>query len=145
MKKKVSTPLNIGTSSILFIFVILCLISFAILSLVSSMSDYKLSKSVADNTTAFYEATNYIEEQLSQTEDMLKTLYDTGISRVGYFEEAGTERTFAYPISDIQTLSVEIDFLYPDEPGEGFYKITSWQVITTGSLEYDDSLPVIKE
>ncbi|MCQ2519192.1 MAG: hypothetical protein MJ107_01540 [Lachnospiraceae bacterium] len=144
MSKNSSPPLNVGTSSILFIFVILALISFSILSFVSSMSDYKLSNSVADNTASYYEACNYIEEQLSMADDTLKALYDTGISRKGYYDEVGQKRSFAYPISDIQSLCVDISILYPEALGEPFYKIDCWQVVTTGTLEYDDTLDVFK-
>ena len=82
-KKKQSFNLNVGTSSILFIFVILTLISFAVLSLVSALTDYRLSKDVASNTTSYYEASGIIEEQISEVDKNLKALYDTGISRAG--------------------------------------------------------------
>ena len=43
MDKKKSFPMNIGLSSILLIFVVLCLVSFSILSIVSANADKKLS------------------------------------------------------------------------------------------------------
>ena len=141
-KKKQSFNLNVGTSSILFIFVILTLISFAVLSLVSALTDYRLSKDVANNTTNYYEASGMLEEQISEVDNSLKDLYDTGISRAGYFEQTGTERSFAYPISDLQSLNATIKILYPENEGEPFYEITSWMVITTGSIEYDDTIHV---
>ncbi len=136
--------LNVGTSSILFIFVILCLVSFAVLSLVSALSDYRLSKDVADNATEYYTACNLAQEQLAEVDEHLSSLYDSGISRVGYFEKTGQTRSFAYPISDYQSLNVEIKILYPEKAGDPFYKITSWMIVTTGSIEYDDSLPVFR-
>ncbi|MCR4678487.1 MAG: hypothetical protein K5679_06990 [Lachnospiraceae bacterium] len=141
-KKKRELPLNVGTSSVLFIFVILCLVSFAILSLSSAMSDYKLSKRVVENSQAYYDACNEAEEQLASFDKTLKDLYDTGISRAGYFENVGKKKTFAIPINDIQTLEVEIRILYPESAGESFYDITSWKTDTTGELDYDDTLPV---
>ncbi|MBR5761684.1 MAG: hypothetical protein IKX87_06615 [Lachnospiraceae bacterium] len=143
-KKKRGLPLNVGTSSVLFIFVILCLVSFAILSLSSSMSDYKLSSRVAENSEAYYNACNTAEEQLASFDKTLKDLYDTGISRSGYYESVGKKKTFAVPVNDIQTLEVEIRILYPEKAGESFYDITSWKTDTTGELEYDDTLPVFK-
>ena len=143
-KKRESIPLNVGTSSVLFIFVILCLVSFAILSLSSAMSDYKLSNRVAENSEAYYNACNLAEEQLASFDKTLKDLYDTGISRSGYYESVGKKKTFAVPINDIQTLTVEIRILYPEGPGEAFYDITSWKTDTTGELDYDDTLPVFK-
>ena len=141
-KKKRELPLNVGTSSVLFIFVILCLVSFAILSLSSAMSDYKLSKRVVENSQAYYAACNEAEAQLASFDKTLKDLYDTGISRAGYFENVGKKKTFAIPINDIQTLEVEIRILYPESAGDSFYDITSWKTDTTGELDYDDTLPV---
>ena len=142
--KKRELPLNVGTSSVLFIFVILCLVSFAILSLSSSMSDYKLSSRVAENSQAYYNACNTAEEQLATFDKTLKDLYETGISRSSYYETVGKKKTFAVPINDIQTLEVEIRILYPDEGGGSFYDVTSWKTDTTGELDYDDTLPVFK-
>ena len=143
-KKKRGLPLNVGTSSVLFIFVILCLVSFAILSLSSSMSDYKLSSRVKENSQPYYDACNTAEEQLASFDKTLKNLYDTGISRSGYYESVGKVKTFAVPVNDIQTLEVEIRILYPEKPGGSFYDITSWKMDTTGELEYEDTLPVFK-
>lgn len=141
-RQKQSFNLNVGTSSILFIFVILTLISFAVLSLVSALTDYRLSKEVAKNTTSYYEASSFIEEQISEVDKSLKDLYDTGISRAGFFEQTESERSFAYPISDMQSLNATIRILYPENAGEPFYEITSWKVVTTGSIEYDDTVNV---
>lgn len=47
MKNKHQLPIGIGISSILSIFVILCLLTFAVLSLVSANADYKLVKKTA--------------------------------------------------------------------------------------------------
>lgn len=56
MRKKTRMGLNIGTSSILLVFVLLCMVTFAALSYVSANGDYKLSRSLADRTAAYYEA-----------------------------------------------------------------------------------------
>ena len=51
-KSGLSFSSGIGSSSLLVIFVILCLVSFATLSIVSANADYKLSKKVLDRTSA---------------------------------------------------------------------------------------------
>lgn len=144
MKKKREFTLNVGTSSILFIFIILCLVSFATLSLSSAMSDFKLSQRVCENAENYYTACNEAEELLASFDDTLKALYDTGISRAGYYESVGKRKSFAVPINDIQTLVVDIKINYPDSPGDSFYEVTGYKTETTGDLEYDDSLPVYK-
>ncbi len=143
-RKKQEFGLNVGTSSILFIFIILCLVSFAILSLSSAMSDYKLSERVVTNSESYYEACNTAEELLASFDDALSELYESGISRTGFYKQAGKKKTFAVPVTDIKTLNIEIKIIYPEAEGESFYEITAWQVETTGDFEYDESLRVYK-
>ncbi|MBR6003766.1 MAG: hypothetical protein IK068_03485, partial [Lachnospiraceae bacterium] len=70
-KKKREFSLNVGVSSILFIFVILCLVSFSTLSLASAMSDYKLGNKVKNNTEMYFNACNEAEDDLAKLEDVL--------------------------------------------------------------------------
>lgn len=143
-RKKREFSLNVGVSSVLFIFVILCLVSFSILSLSSAMSDYKLSTRVMENTEAYFDACNKAEVLIASFDYSLSELYSTGITRAGYFEQVGKKKSFAVPINELQTLEIELRILYPEQPGEGFYEITSWKTDITGDLEYDDTLPVFK-
>ena len=46
--------LNIGTASLLVVFLTLCLVSFAMLSLSTAKSDYEFSQKLAQKTTAYY-------------------------------------------------------------------------------------------
>lgn len=143
-KRKTEFGLNIGISSMLFIFIILCIVSFAVLSLASAQSDYRLSAKVSEHSRAYSEACNEAELRIANTDSTLKSLYETGISRAGYYEKVGKKMSFSIPISPILTLEVEIRILYPEGAGENFYEVTRWEVVTDGSLEYDDSLPVYK-
>ena len=69
--KKKPLRLNVGTSSILMIFVILCLVCFATLSIISASADNKLSNKVLERTTAYYNACNEAEISLSQIDNAL--------------------------------------------------------------------------
>ena len=64
MDKKKNFPMNIGLSSILLIFVVLCLVSFSILSIVSANADKKLSLKVLNRSIAYYNACNEAETTL---------------------------------------------------------------------------------
>ena len=57
--------------------------------------------------------------------------------------QAGRQKSFAYPVSDIQSLQVTITIQYPQTDTDPFYEITQWRVITTGTLEYDETLPLL--
>lgn len=143
-RKQREFSLNVGTSTILFIFIVLVLVSFAILSLASATTDERMSAQIKENTTAYYEACNQAEETLATTDAALKSAYESVGNRTAYFDKVGKKQSYAFPISEIQTLNVEIKMLYPEHAGEPFYEVTRWQVITTGDLEYDTSLNVIK-
>lgn len=132
--------LNIGSSSILLIFVLLCLVSFAALSIVSANADSKLNNKVMERTTAYYNACNLAEASISDIDHTLSKLYVSGITEDAYFEQVGHTISYAVPISDTQSLNVELRIKYPKKSGENFYSITSWQVITPEIIELDDSL-----
>ena len=113
-KSKIALGNHIGTSSILLIFVVLCFVSFAALSLISSNADYVLSKKVADRTKAYYVACNEAGKQMQPG-------------------------TMTYPISDNQWLQVTIvqdeDIKYISE-----HRIYT----DTDSMDYNQSLPVLQ-
>lgn len=142
MSKK-HAGINVGSSSILMIFVILCLVSFAALSIVSSHADYRLSNKVATRTTNYYDACNQAEESIRDLNTVLHELYSGSASADEYFSLAGTEKSYVIEISELQSLQITLDILYPSTGDGAYYSITSWQVITTGSLDYDDTLNVI--
>lgn len=139
MSKKREFRVNVGTSSILLIFIILCLVAFATLSIVSANADYKLSRKVADRTSAYYEAANQAEKYIASIDKTLQSVYSSAESEEAYFSTVGHTKSYLIPISDLQGLSITLDILYPTEEEEPFYHITSWQVITTGELEYEQS------
>ena len=130
MNKKKNFGVNIGSASILLIFVILCLVSFAVLSIVSANADNKLTQKVLDRTTAYFEACNNAEASLAAVDDTLRNVYSSSADADSYFQMVGHSKSYAIPISDLQTLQVTIEILYPTQDDDPFYHITSWQVIT---------------
>lgn len=130
--------INVGSSSILLIFVILCLISFATLSIVSANADAKLSAKVVERTTAYYEACNKAQEDIASMDNTLQAIYADSFDEEEYFLAVGRKKTYIFPISDIQTLSVSLDILYPEQAGDPYYHITSWQVLTSNSIPEDE-------
>lgn len=129
-----SFGINIGSASILLIFVILCLISFAVLSIVSANADRRLSSKVLARTAAYYEACNTAEETLARIDETLSTVYAQSADPESYFSIVGHGKSYIIPISDLQILQVSIEILYPDE-GDTYYRINSWQVLTVSEPE----------
>mgnify|MGYP001068734622 CR=1 FL=1 len=60
-EKQESTVVNIGSSSLLVIFVVLCLATFAILSLSSAQSDHSFAERLAAHKTEYYKASSKAE------------------------------------------------------------------------------------
>lgn len=145
MSKKKSTGVNIGSSSILLIFVLLCLVSFAALSIVSANADYKLGQKILTRTSAYYEACNQAEKSLASIDRTLWNLYETSADDKEYFATAGYSKSYLIPISDLQNLSIQIEILYPEKTGDTCYRIKSWQVVSAEQLEYEDTLPVFQQ
>lgn len=146
MKGKKRYGLNIGTSSILIIIVILCLVCFSGLSITSANADYRLSKRLADRTTAYYDACNQAQSSLCMISEALEDLYQESSSEEDY--ENKIKRSlkdlfiFSYPINENQILQVSVSPLYPDTAEGDFIEITGWQVINLTTPELDNSLPV---
>jgi len=69
--KQQSTFINIGSSSLLMVFLVLCLTTFAILSLSSAQSDYSFSKKFAEHKTEYYEASSRAEMILGEIDQIL--------------------------------------------------------------------------
>ncbi len=128
-KSKNNSGVHIGSSSILMIFVLLCLISFATLSIVSANADYKLSSKVLERTTAYYDACNEAEQALADIDRTLKSVYEQSNSLEDYYSAVGHHKSYNIPTSDEQFLQVEIEILYPKKAGDCFYRVTKWHVV----------------
>ena len=123
MRGKNGTGLNMGSSSILVIFMVLCLVTLASLSMISAVSDHKLSVKVADRTTAYYTAVNKAEEKLAATD---------------FASAGGTVINFDVPIDDTQQLSVSAEV-----NDDATYTIKEWKVVNIGEWKADDKLNLI--
>ena len=129
--KKKQFGMNIGSASILLVFVILCLVSFAVLSIVSANADSRLSTRVLERTTAYYQA----EQSLAGMDNTLRRVYEASDSEDAYYGSVGHGKSYVIPISDLQSLQVTIEILYPLSADDTFYRITAWQVLNTEDLQ----------
>ena len=135
-KEKKSVPfLSIGSSSLLVVFLVLCLVIFAVLTLTGAQSDYRFSRQLADRRTAYYAACNQAEQSLAGMDKTLQRMYASSGSEEAYFVAVGHGKSYVIPISDLQTLQVTIEILYPESDEDTFYQITAWQVLNTEELQ----------
>lgn len=149
--------ISIGTTSIVLIFVLLCMLTFSVLSLVSARANLQLSQKSADHTTAYYEAENAandillkiieaIEKHLDASDEdifyqnlrsELKGLDDisfTGLSQLNYQVALGKN----------QFLNVSVTLSFDALANGNHYQITSWNTGSGYDWNLDDSLPLLR-
>lgn len=123
--KRNDTPPAVGGSSLLVIFIVLCLIVFALLSLSSVQADGRLSKAAAESVRAYYEADCEAEEVLAQLRQGTIPPEVT-VSGNRYYYEC--------TVTDTQKLVVEAEI------NDGDYRILRWQNESTHSWQEDETL-----
>ncbi len=163
MKKRTSSfGLGVGATSILMIFVLLCLVVFAVLSLVSANADWKLSSRLAGRIEAYYNACLQGEELLEQIDSQLASLYEEAEDADGYLlscrsylssldgelteEEQTGDLLFSFreEITEEQHLAVTLLISVRQAAGEPFYQIKTWQTEASQVWEPDNSLNLIE-
>lgn len=130
-KKRGSYPgIQIGTSYLLVIFVILCLVTFATLSLSSAKRDQSYSQQLAGRETAYCEAN-------AKADPVFAIRQIEGVTA----EEDGANLDISYvvPVTDSQNLEVEI----LADPVKGTQKVVKWKESASEKWEEKSTLPVL--
>lgn len=146
-KRKVSPGMNVGSSSILVTFVLLCLVTFAALSFVSARADYNLATQTADRINNYYAKDSTAEAHLANIDSQLLMLASS-TNEAEYFDKI--ESTFSdnemyvisknekdvyisyiVPVSNTQSLNITVKALYPDSNNGSAFKITQWENIAS--------------
>lgn len=151
--KQQSTFINIGSSSLLMVFLVLCLTTFAILSLSSAQSDYSFSKKFAEHKTEYYEASSRAEMILGEIDQLLAENSDQVTARLDGKEidnislsctgaDGETVISYQVPSGEKQALNVVL-LVTNDSEHENYYKIQAWQLISTEEWNGDNSLNLI--
>lgn len=142
MRQRQKPIITIGVSSLLLIFLSLCLMIFAVLSLVSARADLSLSENMLRRTRTYYEAESSAADLLSSLDEALVLHYQDSEDEENYFSGLGaalpqediplwlegTSLSFAVPVGEEQQLSVRLELFYPEQPSDTFYTIESWKV-----------------
>ncbi|MBR5765859.1 MAG: hypothetical protein IKX95_03650 [Lachnospiraceae bacterium] len=146
MPKKFKGGVNVGTSSVLVSFVLLCMVSFAALTYISAYSDYNLSLQTAERTTQYYEANRMAELYMANVEGLLsknanncsnagdyyssipKLFEDNDQIIVSEEENRDNPVTLSYtvPMNESLQLNVTLKSHYPDDDDQRVFTIESW-------------------
>lgn len=163
---------NIGSSSLLVIFLVLCLATFAVLTLSSARSDYSFSERLAEHRKTYYEASakaeavvDGVDEVLEQTaslhavddpavfrkylesvEAALDGQQIEGISVETRLAEEECTVSFQVPADERQELTVILQVTDYREH-RNYYEIKAWEIVNTDTQEAEQPLklmPVIE-
>lgn len=145
-KKIVKPAVGMGISSILLIFLIVCLSVFSVLALTSATSDYKMSKKIADHTTQYYKAYQLAQDEIAKTDEKLQEIYKSSKTKKEYLKKTSSIKTdFTVKINDTQAIEVKLEVNYPKKTGDVFYQLKSLKTISTTKWKGDDSINVYKK
>jgi hypothetical protein len=117
--------LNVGTSSIMMLFVVLCLTVLAVLSLLSANSQMTMTLRAANSVSAYYAA----DTKAAEIYDAVVSGDITGVTVKE--TDVGFIYSYTVPIDEHQTLAVE---LFGDILGQ--FVVNKWKIV-----EADDWVP----
>lgn len=144
--KESSSFVNIGSSSLLIIFLILCLATFAVLSLSSAKSDYTSSRRLAQHKAEYYEASAKAETVLARIDRALAEGMSSGDIPADVdgiqIKTDSHEISYEIPMSEKQALRIALRLTDPAEH-ENYYEIAAWQVISAGDWEGSQSIELM--
>lgn len=149
-KKSTHPAIHMGTSLLLVIFIILCMVIFAVLSLTSAAKDMNYSEKNALRTTAYYTACNQAEHALAEIDSILCDNPDRAsaiaqLESLDYIvvsEDADLTKTAMFHVAIDEDEALEVILgLQPEENKQ--YQIISWKSISTASWTADQTLPVL--
>ena len=146
---------NIGTVSLFMIFAVLCMAVLASLSLSSASVDLRSARRLADHQTEYYEAAGNAEQNLANLHQELERIFEESSDTDSYYEAVRSSLpetssiedltvsenksgelliTFSCPLNESQVLSAKLGLLDPSS-GAGFFKVLSWQEMTTADWD----------
>ena len=133
MNHKKSFPIiNMGTSLLLVVFIVICLIVFATLSLSSSLRDQKYTDKAVLKTENYYLAYSHAQKQLKEIDQAI-------ISHKDLSSLKNIEISLKENIDQYQDLDVEIQLTQDQDR----YKIIKWQEVTSKEWKNESTLPLL--
>lgn len=144
-KKQESWPgFQIGTSYLLVIFVILCLVTFAALSLSSALKDQSYTRKAAEHQTSYASACSDASSRLADIDQALHASdpYEAlqrieGISTD--IQDDGWLITWEVPV----TASHHLEIAVMADPANGTRRIVSWKEAASSEWTQQTTLPVL--
>lgn len=86
MKEKIRFQAGTGVTSILMVFVVLCLTTFGVLSYATARRDNEMSKKHIENMTSNYSAVSKVEEAIKEIDMRIIEQWDKELSKASNIE-----------------------------------------------------------
>ena len=155
-KKEPVSFLNMGTSSLLVIFLVLSIAIFATLALSSAKTDYDFSVQTAAQKEAYYSASNKSEMIIAKIDHFLASFSSDYGSAQEYFDKISSSLdneiegvtiyesqdgdvlnlSWQIPFTSSRMLSVVLEIPWPENKLlDNYYRIISWQTVTFDETE----------
>lgn len=159
-KEKNYPGYQVGTSFLLVIFVVMCLVLLGVLSLSGALRDKGYGDRMAKKTSLYYAAVSEAQHKLGEIDGAIDGVERQGKDYGEFLSDAaaaaaetdsgitviqnGDTAVLAYEtaITENQNLCVELEILDP-EKGEGNYKIVKWQEASVSVWKEEEPLPVL--
>ena len=143
-RKKQSSFSSIGITSLVLIFVMLCLLTFSVLSLVTARADLRLSQKIAERTSAYYDAENRANDiLLSVISVFYQKLRERLDGQNGILFTGADSLEYEVLLDKEQLLSVSLEISYETYDDGSHYRILAWNTVSTHEWESDGSLPLL--
>lgn len=150
MKEKKLT-MNIGMISFMIVFIILCLVTFSVLSLVSAQSNLKMANRSIEHHQEYYQLSSKGEEALHKIDDYLYELYQKS-SQENYFQKLDHLKAIIPDLhiyqhyidltitGQSQKLYIQLEVLYP---GNKLYEVKAWEVQSKDEWNPDEKMEIL--
>ena len=135
-KQEIRRKANIGSSSLILIFIVLCLVTFSVLSLGNAKREDALSRRSADSVQEYYRADAAGEAFLQLADQAL--LKGDKDSLMPYLQSASGTYYTDVAMNAGQALRVELALDWEQKT----YQVLSWKVYHQEDYEIDQSIPV---
>ena len=141
MAEKRGRGANVGSASLILIFIVLCLGTFGLLALSSAGNDLDLARRNEAAVAEYYRADGEAEVFLMKVNEDPENPQDELEQLLGenYDRENKTAQT-EIPMENGQALSVILGLFWED--GEGTAEVLQWKVINAVDYEIDQDMPV---
>lgn len=136
MKKRKYPVVNVGTSSVLTIFVILAMVTFAALTYMSARKDARFNEQKLQSAQEYQTAAALARKQIAAIDQTLQESWQNG----SFESTLDTDYSFSVPCGDTRELKVTLIPCLPDENEGRLYKITCFKTVSTTEWEGESSL-----